>query len=126
MDDRRLTRPKSESEVYCEKVAPMVEMSFEMPEGVFAALRKDPAAFAKELRLAAAVKWYETRQVSQERAAEIAGLSRAEFIEALGRCDTDKIHALIENKLFNFLGQLLHLLPPDCSGFKFELHRDKR
>jgi predicted HTH domain antitoxin len=63
----------------------MVEMSFEMPEGVFAALRKDPAAFAKELRLAAAVKWYETRQVSQERAAEIAGLSRAEFIEALGR-----------------------------------------
>jgi hypothetical protein len=31
------------------------------------------------------VKWYELRQLSQERAAHIAGLSRAEFIAALGR-----------------------------------------
>jgi predicted HTH domain antitoxin len=35
--------------------------------------------------LAAAVKWYEMKQVSQGRAAEIAGLSRAEFIDSLGR-----------------------------------------
>jgi predicted HTH domain antitoxin len=56
-----------------------------MPEGALAALRKHPAAFAKELRLAAAIKWYEMREVSQARAAEIAGLSRAEFLEALGR-----------------------------------------
>jgi predicted HTH domain antitoxin len=34
--------------------------------------------------MAAAVKWYETGRVSQARAAEIAGVSRAEFIEALG------------------------------------------
>ncbi|MPY89937.1 MAG: UPF0175 family protein [Luteitalea sp.] len=63
----------------------MVQMTIEMPQGVLAALRKDPQAFAKEFRLTAAVKWYEMRQVSQERAAEIAGLSRAEFISALGR-----------------------------------------
>ena len=31
------------------------------------------------------VKWYELRRVSQERAAKIAGLSRAEFIDALGQ-----------------------------------------
>lgn len=37
------------------------------------------------MRLAAAVKWYELGQISQERAAEIAGLSRAEFISALNR-----------------------------------------
>jgi predicted HTH domain antitoxin len=37
------------------------------------------------MRLAAAAKWYELRLVSQERAAQIAGLSRAEFIDALGR-----------------------------------------
>ena len=35
------------------------------------------------MRLAAAVKWYETQQVSQAKAAEIAGLSRAEFLVAL-------------------------------------------
>lgn len=60
-------------------------MTIEIPEGVLSALRKEPAAFAKELRLVAAVKWYELRQVSQARAAEIAGLSRAEFLAALGR-----------------------------------------
>jgi predicted HTH domain antitoxin len=30
------------------------------------------------------VKWYELGRISQGRAAEIAGLSRAEFIDALG------------------------------------------
>jgi len=37
------------------------------------------------LRLAAAVKWYELGLVSQARAAEIAGISRSEFIDTLGR-----------------------------------------
>ena len=63
----------------------MVHLTLEMPEGALASLRKDPAGFTRELRLAAAVKWYELRQVSQGRAAEIAGLSRAEFIDALAR-----------------------------------------
>ena len=35
--------------------------------------------------IAAAVKWYELGIVSQEKAAEIAGLSRADFISALNR-----------------------------------------
>jgi predicted HTH domain antitoxin len=35
------------------------------------------------MRIAAAVKWYELEQVSQGKAAEIAGLTRAEFIKAL-------------------------------------------
>ncbi len=63
----------------------MVRMTIEVPEGSLAALHKDPQQFASELRLAAAVKWYEMRMVSQGRAAEIAGISRAAFIEALGR-----------------------------------------
>jgi len=63
----------------------MIQMTIEMPEGALAALRADPGDFARELRLAAAVKWYEMRRVSQGRAAEIAGLSRSEFLTALGR-----------------------------------------
>jgi predicted HTH domain antitoxin len=60
-------------------------MAIDMPEGALAALHKDPLGFALELRLAAAVKWYELRMISQGRAAEIAGLSRSEFLDALGR-----------------------------------------
>jgi predicted HTH domain antitoxin len=61
----------------------MIHMSIDMPEEALAAFRAGPEDFAQELRLTAAVKWYEMRRLSQERAAKIAGLSRAEFIEAL-------------------------------------------
>lgn len=63
----------------------MVQMTIEVPEFALEALRKSPDEFAKEFRLAAAVKWYELHQLSQERAADIAGLSRSEFILALSR-----------------------------------------
>lgn len=63
----------------------MIQVAFELPEEVLSAMRKDPESFTWELRLAAAVKWYEMELVSQSRAAEIAGLSRREFIDALGR-----------------------------------------
>jgi predicted HTH domain antitoxin len=63
----------------------MVHMTIDMPEEALAILHKDPDSFARELRLAAAVKWYEMRLVSQGRAADIAALSRADFIAALSR-----------------------------------------
>lgn len=62
-----------------------VEVSFEFPRELLAVTRQDPAGFARELRLAAAVKWYEVGCVSQDKAAEVAGLSRSEFLTALGR-----------------------------------------
>lgn len=39
----------------------------------------------EELRLAAAVKWYEMGRISQDKAAELAGLGRGAFLEALSR-----------------------------------------
>jgi predicted HTH domain antitoxin len=49
------------------------------------ALRSNPETFVKEMRLAAAVKWYEVGIVSQSKGSQIAGVSRHEFLEALNR-----------------------------------------
>ena len=62
-----------------------VQLTLELPRAVFASLRQEPDQFLREMRLAAAVKWYETRQVSQSKAAEIAGVSRFDFLTALNR-----------------------------------------
>ena len=42
----------------------MVTVTFELPEDVLSSVRKDPERFTQELRLAAAVKWYEMGLVS--------------------------------------------------------------
>mgnify|MGYP006279240027 CR=1 FL=1 len=63
----------------------MTTLTIEMPDTAFSALRQDPKSFSRELRIAAAVRWYESGMVSQGKGAEIAGLSRADFIDALSR-----------------------------------------
>jgi predicted HTH domain antitoxin len=68
-----------------EAVMDMVQVSIDLPRDVFSALHQDPAGFMREMRVAAAVKWYETGVVSQSKGAEIAGLTRAEFINALNQ-----------------------------------------
>ncbi len=62
-----------------------VQVSISIPDSAFSALHRSPKGFAKELRLAAAVKWYEAGMVSQAKAAELAGLARASFLRSLAR-----------------------------------------
>ncbi|MBC6423445.1 MAG: UPF0175 family protein [Hormoscilla sp. SP5CHS1] len=67
----------------------MKNVSIDLPESVFPALRKAPDEFVREMRIAATVKWYELGEISQGKAAEIAGLNRAEFLDALFRYKVD-------------------------------------
>jgi predicted HTH domain antitoxin len=67
----------------------MPTMTVELPESVLAALRVSPADFPGEMRLAAAITWYEAGKVSQEIAAQIAGMCRTDFLLALARLGRD-------------------------------------
>lgn len=60
-------------------------ISFEFDASAFGALRLEPREFAREMRIAAAVQWYAQGIVSQGKAAELADLARAEFLDELYR-----------------------------------------
>jgi predicted HTH domain antitoxin len=67
----------------------MTTLTLELPEEVFSALRRSPEEFGRELRLAAAIHWHQRGQISQEKAAQVAGLDRTDFLMALAREGVD-------------------------------------
>ena len=67
-----------------------------LPEDVFSALRKSPQEVARDLRIAAAVEWYAQGLVSQGKAAELAGLSRMEFLDELAKRKVPVIQMTVE------------------------------
>jgi predicted HTH domain antitoxin len=63
----------------------MRHITLDVPEKVLLAEKTDEASFARELLVLAAVKLYELGRLSSGRAAELAGMSRVEFLLSLGR-----------------------------------------
>jgi predicted HTH domain antitoxin len=74
-------------------VQPMEQaILIELPGDSLAPIAESPAAFAKEMRLAAAMLWYVQGRVSHERAAQYAGISQIAFIDALSAAKLPAFH----------------------------------
>jgi predicted HTH domain antitoxin len=70
--------------------------TIELPESVLIPFAGTPEAFAREVRLAAAIEWYRQGRVSQGKAAEVAGLGRDAFLEALHRARVPASQATVD------------------------------
>lgn len=67
----------------------MPKVIIDLPEEVFRTRDTSPDDFAQQIRLAAAIYWYQRTEISQEIAALIAGLNRRDFIDAMAREKVD-------------------------------------
>ena len=67
----------------------MAALNITVPDSSLSVLRRSPTEFVRDMKLAAAMHWYSQGVMSQERAAELAGLNRRDFIRALARENMD-------------------------------------
>jgi predicted HTH domain antitoxin len=69
----------------------MTSVTIQLPDELPSSLHRSLTELAKDVKLAVAIDWYRHGLVSQGRAAEIAGVPRADFIEALAKRDIDVV-----------------------------------
>jgi len=62
----------------------MTEIKFEIPDSVPGALELDGDGLSSELILLTAIKLYELRKLSSGAAADLAGITRTQFLAKLG------------------------------------------
>ncbi len=60
-----------------------MQLTLTIPESTFSTFKCSPEDFAVNMKITALIKWYEEGLISQSKAAEIAGISRQEFLEQL-------------------------------------------
>ena len=63
----------------------MPTIQIELPDEVLLSLKETPEGLSKMIRMAAAAKLYELGKLSSGRAADLAGLPRVSFLQALGQ-----------------------------------------
>ncbi len=74
----------------------MTSVTIQLPDELPSSLHRSPSELEKDIKLAAAIDWYRQGLISQGRAAELAGLPRAAFLDALAARKIDVIHVDVE------------------------------
>jgi predicted HTH domain antitoxin len=74
----------------------MRTITIELPDNLPLAIGATDEALARRARLDLAILWYDRGLISQGKGAEIAGLTRAEFIDDLGRANVSAIQTTAE------------------------------
>lgn len=60
-----------------------MKITLDIPDSSLSITKERPEEFARSLRIAAAVKWYELGKISQSKAAELIGCNRIELFNHL-------------------------------------------
>lgn len=71
-------------------------LSIDVPDEILSELRQSPDEAERDARIAVAIEWYRRGALSQGRAAEIAGLARADFIDELSERKIDVLEVDLE------------------------------
>jgi predicted HTH domain antitoxin len=69
----------------CDTEMSVTQVTLEYPEGLETAVQTTPEELGAQIRLMAALKMFELGKLSLGMAAELAGMSRVEFLEQCGR-----------------------------------------
>lgn len=77
-----------------------MKLEIDIPDSIMSALRQTPGELNACLRLMAAAKLYEVGELSQERAAELAGLSRQDFLTSLSALKVSPFQGVEEDLAF--------------------------
>jgi predicted HTH domain antitoxin len=74
----------------------MKTITIEISDDLMHAAGASDEDVARDARLGLAILWYDRGIVSQGKGAEIAGLTRVEFIDELGRANVSAIQTSVE------------------------------
>ena len=74
----------------------MTTVQVPVPDELFSTVRRTPAEVAVEMRLALAIRWYAQGLISQGAGANLAGLSRSSFLDALSTAGVSPFQETIE------------------------------
>jgi len=63
----------------------MEKIVLEIPDEVLISLKETPTELSRDIRMLAAVKFYQMGKLSSGRAAQLAGIPRVSFLQSLAR-----------------------------------------